>query len=56
MEIILSTLALFALFVPTESQERSRDVQLDPRPFWLIDQMRPSTLKDQLGEFSWSAS
>jgi glycerophosphoryl diester phosphodiesterase len=48
MEIILSTLALFALFVHTESQARSRDVQLDPRPFWLIDQMRPSTLKDQL--------
>jgi glycerophosphoryl diester phosphodiesterase len=37
--------------VVVETDDGSVGVELGPRPFYLVEQMRPSTLKDDLGEY-----
>jgi hypothetical protein len=42
---------LATLFVPvTVTAEMVTSVQIGPRPFWLVGQMRPSALKDTLSK------
>jgi len=49
------TLAFLGLVSADSHAAKSPRVELGPRPFWLVEQMKESSLKDELSKFNGHA-